>query len=153
MNDLFTPPELVDPLAIGWVILAVIILLALFISIGATVVSNIYIGSAIAAAIAVIPEFRILRAVSPDQTWLNVGLWAGFILVPAGIALLIAHQTESYHRAFPAFAAGALGTGSVVIAAIADSVNERLAVIPLSWGVVLVIVVGGGLYAFSSSNR
>lgn len=153
MKDLFTPPELVDPLAIGWVILAVIILLALFTSIAATAVSSIYIGSAIAAAIAVIPEFRILRAVAPDQTWLNVGLWAAFIVVPAGIALLIAHQTESYHRAFPAVAAGGLGAGSVVIAALADSVNERLAVIPLSWGVVLVVLVGGGLYAFSSNNR
>lgn len=83
----------------------------------------------------------MFRATAPSDTSMNLTLWALFIVLPAVLAVGFAHFFNEMSLWVAGLAGAATGAATAGAAALLDKANERLAIIPLSWGTVAVVIV------------
>lgn len=161
MDDLFTVPQAVEPLtAWGYVGYGLLAVVALAILVGAAVAHTELPPAGLALTAvgggALFPAaFRFLRAVPFGWNLPNL-LVCGGLLVAGVVATIIARRLiEARHYGYDT-ESSFLPLGGVVIAAIAagvlDWLNERLAAIPMSWGMIGVLIVLALLFVLSQAG-
>lgn len=160
MDDLFTVPKVIEPLTawgyVGWTVLAVIALVALMVA--AAVFSNSSTGGLVIAGLAVSALFPAVlayfRTVPSGWHLPNLGVWAGFLLAGIAASVLAYRYLDTYSYAD---AGVLLPVGGVVVtlipASLLDLANERLAGIPMSWGVLGVLLIVAVLFVMSAMAR
>lgn len=96
-----------------------------------------------------IAEHRFLRAVSPHSTVANIVLWIVFIGLAIAGGVVLARQIEDVGAGL-LFVAGA--GAAALVARFFDGIHETMNGVPMSWGLVLVLVIIGGAIAVDATR-
>ena len=147
-TGLFDPPELIVPLSVGGYIgTSIGGLFSLAVIVGGAFVAPLHRGwgygiGLVGSYFYMLVAYRQLRAVASSDTFPTLITYAAFIIAVVLAALALARFNEDRggsvtNPAVPVIA----GLPAIVLAGAADRINEVFADVPISWGVVIPIVV------------
>lgn len=148
MHQFFTPPTLIEPLTTtGWVgvgilgiaTLVLVLITSLGVDLNRSGSSLVFHGLSFFALFSAI--LRLYRAAPPGIHWSNYS----WVAITASVIVITLIGIWLFFQRTGEIGGVAIFGGTVVLAifaaALMDKANEQLAIIPLSWGGILILVI------------